>query len=352
MSHIPGAPWPTTDNPTANRLLLAKHGLKTISWVTESMLDQTGKLDSLALDTLGAMLAAECGDKWRRVYDALKIDYNPLENYNMQEQGGTVNDDRETTDGRDQSQKSARQTTQTHGARRVEDERNTTVNPGAKTEIQKAAKDTSTRAQLNDYGAKTLTIRDKVTHTVDETVNADETPADVKTTRTPTSPSKYYGFGTTSPASVAESESAEELVEHIKGGVKLDKRDATNIDDQAATHSEAQRTDSVDVTDTQDIGQRETVHTEEESQQHEQTSHSEQAYEDAISELPTDDVDIRHGETVAHREGHSRLERSGNIGVTTSQQMLEQELAVRRTTFWSIVLDDIASLMTIPIYHL
>lgn len=316
------------------------------------MLDQTGKLDCLALDTLGAMLALEYGDKWRRVYDALNISYNPLENYNMQERGGTVNDDRETVDGSDRSQKSARQSTQSHGAQHIEDERNATSAPGATTEVQKAAKDSATRTQLNDYGAKTLTISDKVTHTVDETLNTNETPADTKTTRAPTAPSKYYGFGSQAAASVSESEAAGELVEHIKGGTKLDKRDATNIDDQAATHSEAQRTDSVDVTEAQNIGQRETVHTEEESRQHEQTVRSEQAYEDVLSEIPTDDVDTRHNETVAHREGHSRLERSGNIGVTTSQQMLEQELTVRKTTFWGIVMDDIVSLLCIPIYQL
>ena len=41
---------------------------------------------------------------------------------------------------------------------------------------------------------------------------------------------------------------------------------------------------------------------------------------------------------------------SGNIGVTTSQQMLESELEVRRNILYDIVLNDIAEFLTISIY--
>ena len=41
---------------------------------------------------------------------------------------------------------------------------------------------------------------------------------------------------------------------------------------------------------------------------------------------------------------------SGNIGVTTSQQMLESELEVRRNMLYDIVLNDIAEFLTISIY--
>ena len=46
--------------------------------------------------------------------------------------------------------------------------------------------------------------------------------------------------------------------------------------------------------------------------------------------------------------GYDTLERKGNIGVTTSQQMLEAELNVRRNTFLEIVYRDTDTILTRP----
>ena len=42
--------------------------------------------------------------------------------------------------------------------------------------------------------------------------------------------------------------------------------------------------------------------------------------------------------------------RSGNIGVTTSQQMLEAELEVRKYDFFASMYDDVDKVLTIPVY--
>lgn len=44
------------------------------------------------------------------------------------------------------------------------------------------------------------------------------------------------------------------------------------------------------------------------------------------------------------------LTRSGNIGVTTSQQMLESELEIRKYDFFVSVYEDIDKVLTIPVY--
>lgn len=55
-------------------------------------------------------------------------------------------------------------------------------------------------------------------------------------------------------------------------------------------------------------------------------------------------------DTTAH-SGTDKLERSGNIGVTTSQQMLESEVILRaRHRFWEIVQEDIASMLVLAVY--
>lgn len=44
------------------------------------------------------------------------------------------------------------------------------------------------------------------------------------------------------------------------------------------------------------------------------------------------------------------LQRSGNIGVTTSQQMIQSEIELRKTRYFEIVFEDIDSFMCLPIY--
>lgn len=50
------------------------------------------------------------------------------------------------------------------------------------------------------------------------------------------------------------------------------------------------------------------------------------------------------------RLNNRSLKRSGNIGVTTTQQMLESELALRRHEFFDLVFSDIDEIITLPIY--
>ena len=47
------------------------------------------------------------------------------------------------------------------------------------------------------------------------------------------------------------------------------------------------------------------------------------------------------------KTGFDQLERSGNIGVTTSQQMLEQEINIRKHQFFDIVFADVDRILTI-----
>ena len=48
--------------------------------------------------------------------------------------------------------------------------------------------------------------------------------------------------------------------------------------------------------------------------------------------------------------GTEKLQRAGNIGVTTSQQMLESEFKVRQYDFYKELYNDIDSVMCLMIY--
>ena len=57
------------------------------------------------------------------------------------------------------------------------------------------------------------------------------------------------------------------------------------------------------------------------------------------------------GSLIDSETGTRGLVRSGNIGVTTSQQMLEQELALRRNnTFRKILFESVDQILTVPYY--
>lgn len=49
-------------------------------------------------------------------------------------------------------------------------------------------------------------------------------------------------------------------------------------------------------------------------------------------------------------ENERQLTRSGNIGVTTTQQMLESEIELRKKNFYDILFKDVDTLLTIEVY--
>ena len=73
--------------------------------------------------------------------------------------------------------------------------------------------------------------------------------------------------------------------------------------------------------------------------------------ETSVTSSGTEDVSRSNTRTdnLAHTEDRE-LTRSGNIGVTTSQQMLQAELEIRMYDFFESVYQDIDKVLTIPVY--
>ena len=79
----------------------------------------------------------------------------------------------------------------------------------------------------------------------------------------------------------------------------------------------------------------------------------------STSPVPSDaEVDSLNGKRKSTEKGaeqtsrlnNKSLVRSGNIGVTTSQQMAESELALRKHHFFELVYEDCDEILTLPIY--
>lgn len=61
-------------------------------------------------------------------------------------------------------------------------------------------------------------------------------------------------------------------------------------------------------------------------------------------------VNIENLDEIGNNNSNRTLTRKGNIGVTTSQQMLQSEIELRKTDFYKIVYEDIDNILTLKIY--
>ena len=98
------------------------------------------------------------------------------------------------------------------------------------------------------------------------------------------------------------------------------------------------RTETPNTTDTETIGNTVTVNnTDTDVRSHSYNKSDNRSEEKTESINETDN-------------GNRRLTRSGNIGVTTSQQMLESEIELRKKNFFEIIYADLDKVLTIMIY--
>lgn len=66
----------------------------------------------------------------------------------------------------------------------------------------------------------------------------------------------------------------------------------------------------------------------------------------------TDETETETGTRTHTETGNRKLTRSGNIGVTTSQQMLESEIALWQWNFYKTIYRDTDTVLTCPVYEL
>ena len=231
--------------------------------------------------------------KYTRLYDTTLLEYNPIENYSMTEEGtdtttasGTKTDDlgaySDTTSGTD-----------------------TTTITDSKTENIGAYEDAITSTTTNDIAKMTTTTKNDTTDTGSETHERKVAPFDSDT--------------------YSEQE--------MNTDTFKDRKNTTNTETIASPH-----TDTTTKRDNMTSGAREnsTTTTTTDSLQH-GMSHN-------ISSRSNSYTDESSGTTM------HKFTRSGNIGVTTSQQMLESERDIALFNFIGIVAHDIIKSICICIY--
>ena len=273
--------------------------------LVQNLLAETAELEVLypnpiVFKNLVAIWSNKQIDIWNRLYDTTQYDYNPIENYNRYETGTDSGTGRTTHSGTDTTSGST-----THGG--------TDTTTGSTTHGG-----TDRRTEAVTHGG---------TETENTTTSIEQGGTD---TVTGTDTKGHWIAGFNSSASGSDD-----------GLVKQ-----TRDQDDGSTETEYGRTEDGTGTKTTTFGKTENVT---ETNQHGETITTQSGI--THGETVNTQGGITHGEQIATtNEGEHELHARGNIGVTTTQEMIEQERRIDRFNLYDIIIEDFKMRFCILIY--
>lgn len=244
------------------------------------------KESNSAMSAYAEIILQMYGDKWNHIWDLYQLDYNPIENYNMIESGTDTNT---KTGSLDRSGAITRTGSLDRSGAITK-----TGSESVSDDITYSGKESNTRTgNIEDSGAK-----------ADNQADRD---------------SKIYGYNSSTGVN-SESDTQQSSHKNTQTYNNLkDERSFTN------------RTDNRDIT---------TTFTNRADTDSRKDTYNNIADTDTRKELYNNIKDT----------GSHSLTRSGNIGVTTTQQMAESEIEYRKHLFFEMVFSDIDHILTLPVY--
>lgn len=299
-------PWPTN---ISGKLDMEYHGnisgRKPISPLVTSLLGDEDELTEAQKAELAGVIYALCGDIWDKEYATLSYQYDPIENYSMIEQ--MTNDTNVTTYGKHDTM--------------TDDLTHT------KTGTEQVAPLTSELTTDNLSSARTVNLTDGNTKNLTDTRTADL--EDERTANlTDTTSVSRYGFN----SAVA---------------VPSDSTTETHTGTDTTTHT---GTDTTTHTGTDN-----TTHTGTDSTSNTGTRTVARSGTDTTTYNTTDRDTGTRGNVSSGSDQSVRnytLTRSGNIGVTTSQMMIQSERELDMWNFfYSVVFPSVDKVLTLMIFE-
>lgn len=264
-----------------------------------SYLDDDGVITPEGIEMIGYVLNHVYKNNWDRKYEAYLAEYNPLENYSMTETSKETKSGKDTVD----------------------------IAVGSQT-------------VTNEYGAKVSTEDvGKVEHS--DVLGATSTTENLG----PVSENTSYGGVSQTDILGAKKETVTNDVNGFNSGLVNSNQNITDTDSITNSHSEEGRVDNFSkeaVSNTFSEDERTNTHTEEART----NTFTENSKTDTFT------TGAREDTTTTTYGGVSdvTLERSGNIGVTTSQQMLLSELELRSYDFFENMFSDIDKYLCLKIF--
>ena len=285
-------PW---KNDNKSRLLdityyVHRSGSKYISPLVEYYVNADGEILPENVDLIAQTIFVIYGKNWNELYKTMFYEYNPLENYRM-----------------------------------VESETSTSSNSGSQNE--NSSNNSSLNSTLTKDGTDVLSI----------TKNKNLTNNDEKTNETTM---KHTG----TDSNVSSTENSATNTNSVYG---FNSSNSVNSDVvNGSGSSNGTNTKTLDLTDTENIIDKvKTTTTETETGSENETISS----TDETVETQTSSI-INSISNTGSSENERELTRSGNIGVTTSQQMIESERNLWMWKFYDIVFKDVDEMLTLQIY--
>ena len=270
---------------------ITNYGERLISPLTNTCLDTMGKLTAAKQTLLATALVNLFGKNWTKEYAVLSAQYDPIENYSMEEKH-TGNDTRLETP--------------------TNWKETTTEKPGvdgySETETQTPTNWKESRKETVGNDGYTETETQTPTNW-EKTIESDKADNDVEGT------TSLYAFNSSDPVPISKSDT---------------QTDSKSKETQTGTYETKREISGEKDVDTERTGTYETKR-EIEGEKITETGHT-GTYEDKTTY-------------------NSTLTRSGNIGVTTSQQMIEQEINLWKWNYFrDVVFPDVANALTISLY--
>lgn len=283
-------PWPTE---LSGKLDMEYHGnisgRKPISPLVTSLLGDEDELTEAQKEELAGVIYALCGDIWEKEYATLSYEYDPIENYSMIEQ--MTNDTNVTTYGKRDTM--------------TDDLTHT------KTGTEQVAPLTSELTTDNLSSAHTVNLTDGNTKNLTDQRTANLTD----TTNTST-----YGFNSAT-------------------AVPTDSTNETHTGTDTTTHTGTDHTTHTGTDTTANTGTRTVA----------------RSGTDTTTYNTTDKDTGTRGNVSSGSDQSVRnynLTRSGNIGVTTSQQMIQSERDLDMWNFfYSVVFPSVDKVLTLMIFN-
>lgn len=263
-----GVPWGS--DVTAQELGILYHGARSGGKVVSPFVDRFLKDDVLEEQSktiIANTIYAKYSKSWTKLYDTLSFDYNPIENYDMTEEGDDSSDNNRTPNLSTVRTRTPNTTTQT----------DVTETPGVTTSTTTTRTPNTTTEEVTD-NAVTDTESGVFGFDSQESVPSDNSKS-------------------TTNGKVTTSESGQETVE-VTESPSGDNTTTTTV-----------------------------------------TERGDEQYEETTSGTESTTVTTHH-----------KLTRHGNIGVTTSQQMIQAERNLWFWNFFEQVFRDIDQEITCPIY--
>lgn len=224
--------------------------------------------------------------KWQKLYDTMTQSYNPIENYNMTESGTNKNTLAETKENNIDS----------------------TINVTANT--------THTGNENKNNTGTQITTSTTTYGKTDNTTSTDTT--NYGRTDTTENSNKIYGYNSVDPVPDNTSTNV-----NTAGGTDVRNNTIENTvggSDSVANNRTDNLTENIDITNDTDESRKDT------------------RIENESYTLNSTD------------NGEHSLKRSGNIGVTTTQQMLESERTLWLWNYFGIIFRDINRVLSLPVY--